>query len=923
MLITDEVFQAFLVCENKSYLKLTGDVGSQREFTEWERSRFEVFKQKCLDKLRSNFGEYERPSDILSPQIIKKIKCNFIVDCVLKAQEFQSHIDAFERLTTPENVNILLIPIRFIPNEKITKNDKLLLAFDAFILSTTYGKIPIFGKIMHGVEKKIVRIELARLMEIVKTIINKITAQLANLKPPQLILNKHCPACEFQLRCRQIAIEKDELTLLSGMTQKERKRQHNKGIFSVTQLSYTFRARRRPKRLASKKEKYSHALKALAIRENKIHIAGKLEFNMKGNPVFLDVEGNPDQDFYYLIGLRFKRSDSYARYSFWANQTSDEKEIWISFIKILSKIVTPQLIYYGHYEKLFLNRMKERYSLVARDALLLDKLISESVNILSVIYACIYFPTYSNNLKDIAQYLGFQWSESTASGLNSLIWRSQWESSKDTSLKQRLITYNAEDCEALERVTKTISLLCEKQANIANSTDNSIVYTDSLKRDNPYHLGRNKFLMPEMEYINQSAYWDYQRDKVYVKSSQQLKRSSKKIHISRARKGLPINDVVDCQPPIYCPKCKATDIRRWEKASKIVYDLKIDQDQASIKRWIVKYYFHRYKCYRCKATFYSQQRPWTKSKFGSGFLAYIIYQNIELRISQQTIAKSINQLFGFNLNLSMFNEQKTRTARIYKETYDRILNNIVHGKLIHVDETTVSIKGETAYVWVFTSLEEVVYIYKETREGDFLQELLQEFNGVLVSDFYSAYDSVNCPQQKCLIHLIRDFNDDLVKHPFDEELKSLIREFTILLKPMVETVDRYGLKASYLINHKPFVEKFFKKLSNQNYNSEAALKYKKRFEKYHNKLFTFLDYDGIPWNNNNAEHTIKAFAMLRKVIGGSSTENGMHEYLILFSICETCKYKGISFLDFLQSGEKDIDIFIKKSVTITMQGPPL
>jgi len=50
----------------------------------------------------------------------------------------------------------------------------------------------------------------------------------------------------------------------------------------------------------------------------------------------------------------------------------------------------------------------------------------------------------------------------------------------------------------------------------------------------------------------------------------------------------------------------------------------------------------------------------------------------------------------------------------------------------------VSIKGETAYVWVFTSLEEVVYLYKETREGDFLQELLREFNGVLVSDFYAA-----------------------------------------------------------------------------------------------------------------------------------------------------------------------------------------
>jgi hypothetical protein len=83
------------------------------------------------------------------------------------------------------------------------------------------------------------------------------------------------------------------------MTEKERKRQHNKGIFSVTQLSYTFRVRRKPKRSASKPEKFSPALKALAIREHKIHIAGIPDLNLQGNPVFLDVEGIPDQNFYY------------------------------------------------------------------------------------------------------------------------------------------------------------------------------------------------------------------------------------------------------------------------------------------------------------------------------------------------------------------------------------------------------------------------------------------------------------------------------------------------------------------------------------------------------------------------------------------------------------------------------------------------
>jgi len=256
---------------------------------------------------------------------------------------------------------------------------------------------------------------------------------------------------------------------------------------------------------------------------------------------------------------------------------------------------------------------------------------------------------------------------------------------------------------------------------------------------------------------------------------------------------------------------------------------------------------------------------------------------------------------------------KIKSAQLYKGTYEAILTKIGGGSLLHVDESKISLEGKDGFVWVFTNLEEVVYFYTDTRDGDAVQSLLKDFKGVLVSDFYAVYDGIDCPQQKCLIHLIRDLNDDLLKQPFNEELKELVQHFAGLVKPMVETVDRHGLKSHFLRKHKVFVERFYKNLSKHAYKSEIAVKYKKRFDKNRDKLFTFLDYDGVPWNNNNAEHAIKAFAALRKVIGGTSTNKGIRDYLILLSICETCKYKGVSFLDFLRSREKDIDEFIMKS----------
>lgn len=77
-------------------------------------------------------------------------------------------------------------------------------------------------------------------------------------------------------------------------------------------------------------------------------------------------------------------------------------------------------------------------------------------------------------------------------------------------------------------------------------------------------------------------------------------------------------------------------------------------------------------------------------------------------------------------------------------------------------------------------------------------------------------------------------------------------------------------------------------------------------------MFTFLDFDGVPWNNNNAEHAIKAFATHRRVFAGQATEKSLRDFLILLSVRQTCKYRDVEFIDFLRSGSKDIDDFVRR-----------
>jgi len=179
-----------------------------------------------------------------------------------------------------------------------------------------------------------------------------------------------------------------------------------------------------------------------------------------------------------------------------------------------------------------------------------------------------------------------------------------------------------------------------------------------------------------------------------------------------------------------------------------------------------------------------------------------------MHLPQNIVGQSLERLFGLPFSRGGVNHLKATAAARYRPTYDAILHRLISGNLIQADETKARIKGQDGYVWVFTSLHDVTFVFQATREANFLHEFLQDFTGVLVSDFYSGYDSIQCAQQKCLIHLMRDMNDDLRKQPFNSEMKAVAEAFGELLRTIVTTVDRFGLKKCHLQKHKAAAEAF-------------------------------------------------------------------------------------------------------------------
>src|SRR5262249_39332608 len=160
-------------------------------------------------------------------------------------------------------------------------------------------------------------------------------------------------------------------------------------------------------------------------------------------------------------------------------------------------------------------------------------------NVLSVVHLHVYFPVHSNGLKDIARFLGFTWSDPGASGVQSVVWRRKWEQTGDAALQEKLATYNLEDCEALRRLTEFLYVACPRpradRTRDNKPADLAVAYIEEMEPlSNRPDWGRLSFAVPDFAFVNERAYFDYQRDRVYIRTSRALKKQQGR---TRGRQG--------------------------------------------------------------------------------------------------------------------------------------------------------------------------------------------------------------------------------------------------------------------------------------------------------------------------------------------------------------------------------------------------
>ena len=908
MKISNALFLSYLRCPYKARLLLEGRTGQRTEYETMLADLDRGYKPLAQAALSRSFAGVAAAIDRVDNGF--RYRGPLVTfDAKIEHGSFDLILDALKPETAGPHGEPHYLPVLFCRTDRVTRFEELGLTLGGHVLRLVQGSCPATGIVVHGANCSLKTVQLTSKYPAAERIVAELVSLATGQNRPPLILGTNCRACEFQQFCMDEAKKQDNLSLLHRMTEKTIRQYNHKGIFTVNQLSYTFHPRRKSKRAKARGRPHSFPLQAMAIRDRKVYVLDLPLLASANAQAFIDMEGDPDGRFVYLIGLLVVRDGQETCHSFWADTREDEATIFEQLGRALTGVADPRLFHFGTYEARALKRAASR-STLSKPSQIADLRLT---NVLSEVYSRIYFPTYSNSLKDIAGYLRYDWGTPGATGLDAAVWRSRWESTHDDALKQRLIEYNLDDCRALKRLT---AFLLEIEVAASGShgpaAKSDVISVETLDDEalSNHQWGKKEFAIPEFEAITKCAYFDYQRSKVFVRTNPALRQIRRRQRKRERRPSYRVTSTVEFRAR-KCPCCRSAKFCQDgdRVRSKVSLDLRISR--AGIARRVTRYRSKVYRCSACSRSFVP--RAYTdQERFGHSLAAWAIHQHIANRITFENLETTVRECFNLPLAYQKIYEFKARFAQYYDKTYRRILGKLIAGPLLHADETKVNLQKGSSYVWVFTNMEEVAFVLRPDRNAGFLHELLRDFRGVLVTDFFSGYDSLKCAQQKCLVHLMRDFNDDLLADPLDQELKELGQSFGNVLQVIIATIDRFGLKTRHLRKHKPDVSQFLAAIEPRASDSEAVRKLKKRMTKYRGSLFTFLDYDGIPWNNNNAEHAVKHFAKYRRLANGRFTEQGLRDYLKLLSVYETCKYKAVSFLEFLLSKQRDIDFFAER-----------
>jgi len=276
-----------------------------------------------------------------------------------------------------------------------------------------------------------------------------------------------------------------------------------------------------------------------------------------------------------------------------------------------------------------------------------------------------------------------------------------------------------------------------------------------------------------------------------------------------------------------------------------------------------------------------------------------LYARAHLGLSLEKSCALLQEWWGVRLSRAGALGHLAWGSRLFDPIVTRLLELLRQEPLVHADETGWRINGKNVWAWCFSNPRIAVYLIRHSRSSQVLIEALGDsIPGVLVCDFYAAYNRLDAKKQRCLVHLLRELHALCEKVPaicVKQHLRPLIELFQEAIDLAQRRAqlppERYGQACDAIY------DRFGDLATNSSTNADVT-RIHKRLRKYADEMLTFLELPHVPPDNNPAERDIRSVAAARSDGGVNRTDWGAKAFANAKTVIRTCQKQGRNFLEY-------------------------
>jgi transposase/cell division protein FtsB len=341
-----------------------------------------------------------------------------------------------------------------------------------------------------------------------------------------------------------------------------------------------------------------------------------------------------------------------------------------------------------------------------------------------------------------------------------------------------------------------------------------------------------------------------------------------------------------------CPDCGTPFTGIGTTRERVVEDIEVVRPTL-----ITKYVIERRWCPQCRA--YHEDAvtdALPRHRLGLHVLLFVVYQKVALGLSYSKIQHELRSYFGLRVSAGELPGMLAEIAALFGPAYARLLHLMRQQAAIHVDETSWRVDGVPHWLWVFVNDVVALYVVSRSRGSKVPQALLgPDFDGVVISDFFSAYSPLEVEKAKCWSHLLRDSRENAKAQDADSERTQFHRTLHALFVEMGLALEQAQADPTQRERvHDEMREKLWR-FATAHWRSWQCQQLAQRIKKYLDDLVIWLIDPAVDPTNNAAERALRGAVVTRKTSFGSRSKRGAQAFARMLSIIMTWERQGKDF----------------------------